>query len=434
MLACVSGILVIILDTNVELFCIVKNNQAISISNEELFIICATIFTLLNIYLLKYTRSIRLSISKTETVFFGGILINQLVVASILFVIYGQIMTTTSYYNNLVYAIIYISLGTSIFFLLVTGIRFIHWYVRKRNYVVFLYGITMIFLLINTLVALFYLYQVSLSINDIVTDSSCRVMYGSLYNVNPDLNIALSNTYDLTSVISFVLAWLVSILMIKQYFRHKNRLVYWLLVILPLIFFLSRYEVGLYYFMSNQASEMLQAIEVASTAFEREPLQTIINSNLQLGGALFGVVFFVVALKTPSHSDLRKALIFTGIGMLFLFAAKDISALIISAYPPLGAISIGFLGIASFLVYLGTYNTAKLTTRDMKFREYLRSKIETDLALLKSISSSQNQIDIEKKVKHLVGMSSQWQVENNEQMSLEEIRKLVRDVVSETRK
>ena len=356
-LACMSGILVIILDTNTELFCIAKNNRAISISNEELFIIYSAIFTLLNIFLLKYARSIKPSISKTETVFFSIIMINQLLIACILFTIYGQIKITSLYYNDLIYAIIYMSLGSSIFFLLITGVRFLRWYVRSKNYLVFLYGITMLLLLINTLVAIIYLYQVSLSHNDIITGSSCRVMYGSLYNVNPDFNIALSNTYDLTSVISFILAWSVSVLMLRQYSRHKNRVVYWLLVILPLFFFLSRYEVGLYYLVSNQASDILQAIQVASNIYGSEPLQMIINSDLQLGGALFGVVFFVVALKIPSQSNLRKALIFTGIGMLFLFSAKDISAVIISAYPPLGAISIGFLGIASYMVFLGTYNT-----------------------------------------------------------------------------
>ena len=432
-LVCLVGILVIILDTNIDLFCTAKNSRTVPISNEELFSIYTTIFTLLNIYLLKYTRSIKPSITKTETVFFSSIMAIQLIIACILFTIYGQIKISSMYYNNLLYAIIYISLGSSIFFLLVTGIRFLRWFLRNKNHIVFLYGVTILILLINTLVATIYLYQVSLSHNDIVTSSSCRVMYGSLYNVNPDLNIALSNTYDITSLISFILAWLVSVLMLKQYSRHRNKTVYWLLVISPLFFFLSRYEVGLYYFMSNQASDITQAIEVASNIYDREPLRLIINSNLQLGGALFGLVFFVVALKIPTPSDLRKALIFTGLGMLFLFGAKEISTLIISAYPPLGAISIGFLGIASYMVFLGTYNTAKLTARDRKFRERLRLKIETDLALLKSISSSQDQIDIERKVKHLVGVSSQWQ-QTTEEMSPEEIRKLVRDVVSEIRK
>lgn len=432
-LACLSGILIIILDTNVELFCAAKNNRIVPISNEELFLIYSTIFTLLNIYLLKYTRGSGPSVAKSETVFFSSIITTQLLIACVLFAIYGQIKISSFYYNYLLYAVVFISLGSSIFFLLLTGFRFLRWFVRNKNYIVFLYGITILILLINTMVATIYLYQVSLSHNDIVTRSSCRVMYGSLYNVNPDLNIALSNTYDTSSVISFIFAWLVSVLMLKQYSRHRNKALYWILVMSPLFFFMSRYEVGLYYFMSNQASDITQMIEAASNIYGLEPLQIIINYNLQLGGALFGLVFFIVALKIPKPSDLRKALIFTGLGMLFLFSAKEISTLILSAYPPLGAISIGFLGIASYMVFLGTYNTAKLTARDRKFRERLRLKIETDLALLKSISSSQDQIDIEKKVKHLVGMSSQWQ-ETTEEMSTEEIRRLVRDVVSEIRK
>ena len=35
---------------------------------------------------------------------------------------------------------------------------------------------------------------------------------------------------------------------------------------------------------------------------------------------------------------------------MFLFASKDISTLIISSYPPLGAVSIAFVGLASYMV------------------------------------------------------------------------------------
>jgi hypothetical protein len=175
----------------------------------------------------------------------------------------------------------------------------------------------------------------------------------------------------------------------------------------------------------------MQAFSLATNIYGYESLERIIKANLQLGGVFFGIVFFAVALKVQNRDDLRKTLILTGIGLLFLFASKDISALILSSYPPLGAVSFGFIGLASYLIFLGIYSTAKLASRDRKFQADLRTRIENDVALLKSISLSQDQKNKENQMKHLIGLSAQWEEENNEDMSLEEIRELLKDVVSE---
>ena len=90
-LVCFSGILVIILASNLEIFCIPKYNRPFGISNEELFFIYSVIFTIINIFMLKFSRNLVSSISKTRTILFVIILINQLLLASILFTIYGQI-------------------------------------------------------------------------------------------------------------------------------------------------------------------------------------------------------------------------------------------------------------------------------------------------------------------------------------------------------
>jgi len=431
-LVCVFGVLVTILDTNLGLFCVPKSNRIIEISNEEIFLIYSLFFTFINLYLLRYSRSVETSTSKRRTILLGAIMFNQLLIAILLFTIYGQVKMTSLYYNAFLYTIIYASLISSASFLLISGIQFINLFAHKKNYLVLLYTLVMLFLVANAIIGLFYLYQVSLSHNLIIKYSSCRVMLGSLFNVNPDLNITLSNMYDATSIVSFILAWVVSVIMLRQYSKHK--LAYWILVSLPLIFFLSRYEVVLYYLLSNQASDIMQAFSLTSNIYGYETLESIIKSNLQLGGAFFGLVFFIIALKIPNRRELRNSLILTGIGMLFLFASKDISALIISSYPPLGVISIGFIGLASYMVFLGLYSTAKLSSRDRRFRTALRSQIENDSILLRSISSSQDRINIEKNVKRLVSLSSQWPRENEEEMSLEEIRELVNDVISEVRK
>jgi hypothetical protein len=118
--------------------------------------------------------------------------------------------------------------------------------------------------------------------------------------------------------------------------------------------------------------------------------------------------------------------------MMFLFASKNISTLITSSYPPLGAVSIAFVGLASYMIYLGIYTAATITARDKKIRGVLKEHVENNMMLLKSIASSQDKIEIEKNVKQLLNLTAEIQETNQQQdMTQEEMRELVKDVISE---
>lgn len=430
-LVCFSGILVIILASNLEIFCIPKYNRAFSVSNEELFFIYSVIFTIINVFLLKFSRSLEPPIFKIRTILFVIILINQLLLASILFMIYGQIKIISQYNNALFYTIIYASLISSAVFLEISGIYFLRWFTRGRNYLVLIYGLVMLILFANSIIGAIYLSQVSVTHGQTIKRTSCSVMIGSLNTGTRPVTInTLANALDITFFFSFVLAWIATISMLKEYSKRINKFVFWVVVILPLIFFLSRYELALYYFVNDQGVDVLSSINIRSDIYGYKTLETILNLNLQLGGAFFGIAFFTIASKLTGRGQQRKALILTGIGIMFLFASKDISTLIISSYPPLGAVSIAFVGLASYMVYLGIYSAASLTARDKNLRRDLRQKVENNVMLLKSIAASQDELDIEKNVKHVMNLSTQWQEENRQlDMTPEEIREIAKDVI-----
>ena len=434
-LVCFSGILVIILASNLEIFCIPKYNRPFGISNEELFFIYSVIFTIINIFMLKFSRNLVSSISKTRTILFVIILINQLLLASILFTIYGQIKLVSLYNNALFYTIIYASLISSAGFLAISGIQFLRWFIRGRNYLVMIYGLVMLILFANSIIGAIYLSQVSVTHGQTIKRTSCSVMFGALgTGTRPGLINTLANAYDIASFFSFVLAWIATISMLKEYSKRINKFVYWIVVLLPLVFFLSRYELALYYFANDQGVDVLASINLSSDIYGYKTLESILNLNLQLGGVFFGIAFFTIAAKVTGRGQQRKALILTGIGIMFLFASKDISTLIISSYPPLGAVSIAFIGLASYMVYLGIYSAASLTARDKKLRRDLHQKVENNIMLLRSIATCQDELDIEKNVKQLMNLSAQWQVENRQNdMTPEEIREIAKDVILEVK-
>ena len=107
----------------------------------------------------------------------------------------------------------------------------------------------------------------------------------------------------------------------------------------------------------------------------------------------------------------------------------------ISSYPPLGAVSIAFMGIASYMVYAGIYNTAAHAARDKKLRRDLRVNIENNMNLLRSIASSQDRSEMEKNVKELMTLSKHLQKEEEQpDLTQNEIRDIVNDVILELKK
>ena len=375
-LVAISSILLIIISSNLELFCIPLKNRVIEISNVEFFFIYSAIFATINFFLLKFSKNIGLSQLKIKSYTFLMILISQLIIISSLFAIYGQIKIFAFYYSSLLYVVVYTSLSASALFLSISGAQFLRWYSRDRNYLVLIYSIVMLCLLSNSIIAAFYLSQVSLSHPNIQKRVSCSVMLGALNNPNPNLTNFLINLYAITSFISFILAWVATIFILKDYLRisAKSKIIYWIITALPLIFFLSKYEVALYYFSSNQDVDISSMIRLNSDIFGYKIFEILINWNLQIGGALFGIAFLAIAAMLPSVKRQRNTLILTGIGMMLLFSSKDISSLVYSTYPPLGAVSIGFIGLASYLVYLGIYGTARLSASDKKLGADLRKK------------------------------------------------------------
>jgi hypothetical protein len=434
-LACFSGILVIILASNLDLFCIPKQSRAFSISNVELFLIYSVIFTIINIFLLKFSSSLKYPRSRLRKITLVTILMIQLVLMSMLFIIYGQIKISSLYYSAVFYTIIYLSLASSAAFLAISAIQFLRWFSKGRNYLVITYGLVMLVLCTNSVIGVVYISVNSLSHSETIKYKSCSVMMGMLGNPNPEVTNILVNLYDITSFFSFVMAWLVTVLMLKEYTKHRNKLVYWIIFALPLIFFLPRYEIALYYFSSHQVDNILTSISLSRDIYGYQTLNTLLNSNLQVGGAFFGMAFLVIAAKLTSEREQRKSLIVTGIGIMFLFASKDISSLIISSYPPLGAVSIAFMGIASYMVYAGIYNTAAHAARDKKLRRDLRVNIENNIKLLRSIASSQDQLEMEKNVKELMTLSTHLQKEDEQpDLTQNEIRDIVNNVILELKK
>ena len=425
-------LVIIIMDSSLTIFCTPRSGRIINISNTELYLIYSIIFIISNIVLLNIVNNLK---SNLKNKYFYFIVLNiQSLLSITLLIIYGQMILYSNYYNLFIFVIVYTSFLSSIGFLSVLTVKLVRWFTLTPNYSILLYGIAISIFILNTIFGLVYVTQVLLSHTDIIKPASCRALFGSLFHINPGLSIYLSNLYDITSIISFVAVWFVTIFMLKQYSHSVGKIKYWILVSVPLIVFMTKYEIILYYILYNPSIlEIFSSIK--SNSIVHQIVSTFLNSNLQIGGIFFAIAFLVVIKKIPKGHRIVNSLIISLIGMMFLFGSKNVSALIIPAYPPVGIVAISFMGLASYLLLVGIYSSATIAARDITLRKYLNKKVENNTTLLNNIAYAENENEIQKNVKSLMNYSAQWQQNNNIQLEMnqQEIKEIVDGVISEVK-
>ena len=165
--------------------------------------------------------------------------------------------------------------------------------------------------------------------------------------------------YDISFIISFLLAWILTVFMLKQYSRRIGKYKFWLLVSLPLIFYLLRYEgIILNYFAANEfvIPSMIGSIYSSiGVAF----FNAFINSNIQTSGIFFGFSFLAILFKLKDF-QLRNDMIITIIGMIILFGSRDFYSIFLNSFPPSGIITISFMPIGAFMLLIGLISFLKL--------------------------------------------------------------------------
>src|SRR5918993_621074 len=424
----ISMLIIIIMDSSLTIFCTPRSNRIINISNTELYLIYSIIFIISNIVIFNIVKNIKSNLK--DKYYYFIILILQSLLSITLLTIYGQMIFYSNYSNLFIFVIVYTSFLSSIGFLSILTIKLLRWFSLTPNYSILMYGIAISIFILNTIIGLVYVSQILLTHPDIIKPASCRVLLGSLFHINPGLSIYLSNLYDITSIISFIALWFVTIFLLKQYSRSIGKIKYWILVSIPLIIFMTKYEIILYYFLKDPAIlEIFSSIRLNSII--DQIVYIFLNSNLQIGGIFFAIVFLVIAKKIPKGHQIINSLIISSIGMMFLFGSKNVSALIIPSYPPVGLVAISLMGLASYLLLVGIYSIATIAARDITLRKYLSKKVENDTSLLTNIAYSESESEIQKNVKSLIDYSSQWQQNNTQhELNQQEIKEIVDDVIS----
>lgn len=140
--------------------------------------------------------------------------------------------------------------------------------------------------------------------------------YGSAYGVYSAANVV-------TSIASFVLTWIATVLLLHSYSRSLGRVKYWILVSIPLVYFLSQFQfVFVDLFTSFRISQPILFGMVYTLFFD---------ATIPVGGALFGIAFWSVA-RNMERNVVRRYMMISAYAMTLLFSSSQDTGLGFLAY------------------------------------------------------------------------------------------------------
>lgn len=378
----------------------------------SVFIVLAVMFSIGQYFVLSYIRKRGETRASRDSVWLNRlhkiVAVTQYVLISILAALIIQMMLTSSYSLLLIEVVIWINYVLAIVLLEVLSERLISWFRSNRTAVVLAYAAAMIMTCISSILALVHLTgRFGHAFRPIIQPlSSPQGSYASVYDI-------FNEGYVMTSVVSFILTWVATVLLMRSYSKKIGRAKYWILVSIPLIFFLSQFQfMFLDLFASFRASEPILFGMVYTLFFA---------ATVPVGGVLFGIAFWSVA-RSIEHDPVKRYMMISAYGMMLLFASNQFTGLALLPYPPFGLATLSFFGLSSFLVFVGIYSSAISVAVDTELRKSIRRYALEEAGLLDSIGTAERNKEIEKNVVSLIrNNQAKMTEETGIQSSLSEI-------------
>jgi hypothetical protein len=333
-----------------------------------------------------------------------------------------------NYYKTLIpIFIIIIGYGTAAGFIIRLSMLFISWYKSNHNSIVFLYFISMLLIAFN------------LVMTAIITDvkinnrpDEIREFVGGSLDISFGRYVFLDNIYRISSIMSFISIWITTALLMN-YYREKliNAIVYWVILAIPLFYFLVNY---LYQFiLSNILVSYLTTDPVTVSII----LTGFLSLSKPIGGLTFAVVFWNISKVMSYEKNIKTYMIISGWGILIIFGADQavVQTQLQSPYPPFGLATVPVLIIGAFLMLLGIYNSATLVSVNNNLRKSIR-KYTLESRLLDLIGQAEMEKEIRKTVNKIT--QDKGSLEMNAELSIEldekELKKYVDFVIREVKK
>jgi hypothetical protein len=263
------------------------------------------------------------------------------------------------------------------------SLRFLSWFKSNHNLVMLAYSLAIMMISINVGFTVLYVTdELTGKPTNIQSELTPLAPYSSVYNV-------FNSGYAITSVMSFILTWIATVLLLHSYSKRLGRAKYWILVSIPLVYFLSQFQ--------PLFLDVLTPFRLSEPVLFGVVYTLFFSATVPAGGILFGIAFWSVARKMVLNK-VKQYMMISAYGMMLLFSSNQAAGLVLAPYPPFGLVTVAFFGLASYLIFLGIYSSAISVAEDSTLRQSIRRFAIKELKLLDSIGTAEMEREIQRKV------------------------------------
>jgi hypothetical protein len=318
-----------------------------------------------------------------------AVLAIQLVLTAILVGVIVLMVFDSYYYTSLLTASTLISYVLAIALTGLLAHSFFKWYRSNKNVVVLSYGLASAIVSANLILS-------SVFMTSILSSKPTEVM-GHLTTIWPALDAStplgmLNSAYVISGIVSFMSMWTSTALLLRYHSKKVGRIKYWTIISIPLVYFVSQFALPL--FLNQVVAPLINSDPV----FIGILFTLIFSISKPAGGILFGVAFWAMAKGiSGNNSVVRDYMIISALGIVLLFVSNQ-GSVITATYPPFGLVTVSFVGLSSYMMFIGLYSSALSVSADIRLRESIRRQIMQETRLLESIGTAEMEQQLQRKV------------------------------------
>ena len=404
----ISSIFFLTLDSiigTVSDFLVEQNTTLFGIT---LFACISTIFVISSFVYVLFTKDTTSEIrrnSKKLGILYYSTAITQILLIGIIIALLLQIVLLGEYSIALLMATSFISplVAASVMIfsclILVSWLRF-----NRRSYVVLIF--TMAFSLnayvfIYTSVIGFY----NLTEKSPVITPESEVVYPADTYQAGSIREMFTNIYKFTATANFILLLAGSAIMLRHYSARIGRVKFWILVIVPSVYY---------------GSILLDALGIYTPESEGELFNYYIYASLNgiIGGVLLGLLFWSISRTMKPNKSVVNYLLLSADGLVLLSIAT-VAQVWVAAFPPYGIASFSMLTLSSYMIIVGLYSAAASISQDVRLRQYIRNLGKADSGFLSTIGEAQLEKKVQAKASDLENVVKEQRLEMEKQSGIE---------------
>lgn len=427
-IALISLYIALIADTSIHVLSDIIFEFSVSAYGIWLFIAIGIIFVIAPFIILNhpyFPKEIGILMAKRYSPHFQ-IQFEHIVLTVVMVVIIFQILMFFNYHKVELMIASAISYGTATILMIILAVRLFRWFLMGKNIVTFFFGVASVLIATNALVSLVYFeYVIAIEREiDIITPSIIVLFETHFADGSFMYYISLIQLYSMAGY--FVVTWGATLLLLIHHAKRVGYLRFGLMVVLPIFVFIYFYAILFDSAIPNNPVTQATPLEAWSFWLSYDYAAALI-------GIIIGIGFYSVARSVRENKNARDSLIIAGYGFIFYFISA-FATVIQTGYPPFGLANVSFVGIASFMIFTGLYNSAVSVSRDVELRSIIRKSLLHQSRFLSSMGLAQNRHELEKNILELSKLKSEEISKSNNiypSISENEIKDYVNEVLEE---